>query len=162
VYLWFEISKESNMSHFISLCRTNEKEILFQDLFKPKKHKIICIKCKNESHSKMEDYVFSEDSKFLILRIALSITAHNKSIRYDSKINNFDPDAVVISKTKFKLINANSHLPNDELTPSSGRHYVSWARKINKWLRISDTSCEIYNEFVENLKDIYVLIHEKV
>lgn len=82
-------------------------------------------------------------------------------IKLNSKIINYDPNNILIPNNQninFKIIAAIVHHGD---TANSG-HYVIWTRYQNSWLRISDTEARSYNNLIQYLNNVYLLILKKL
>jgi hypothetical protein len=129
------ISKKSNNTVFISCFLSNKKTTKFAELFEKNIHDILCIKCQGNKSEVNDFYVFPTECKFVLIRLSLSILINNNQLkRLNTKITDFDPDYIIISKQKFKTIAA---VVQDEISEKSG-HFVCYVKNEKNWLLISD------------------------
>jgi hypothetical protein len=68
----------------------NAKTMPFMDFFKETKHEAFaCIKCGNTEYNKKEVYLFTNETKYILIRIN-SHQAEIDNIHQDTLINEFD------------------------------------------------------------------------
>ena len=148
-------------SYAIYLSRTKNKEIKFRDMFKSP-HVFDCAVCfRKTSQIDTNSYHFSDDSRFLVIRLHTYEFNNNSFHTLKSDITEIDIDRVIIPNQQniiFKLNSAIGHIGADH---RSG-HYICWCRKLDKWQRISDTDCRNYSSFIKNLKGLYLLFLERI
>ena len=132
--------------------------MLFQESFSKEIHDVICTCCNRTKASVEELYIFPDECKFVILRIVLTIFTKNKITRFATKITNFDPNNIIISNQTFQLIAA---VVKNEISENSG-HYVCYVRSKNTWMLISDDKCELFDEFVHDLENVYFILLQRL
>ena len=141
--------------------RKRKGEMSFKDMFKDGIHDdAYCEHClKSTNHRGTISYSCNPLTRYIIIRMNLSNTFHNKYIRYKMRVKNFNPDKIEIPgiQETFKLKSAILH---ESLSNSNDGHYTALIRSDKKWFSLSDTECTSVN-FNEELKDFYVLLLEK-
>ena len=81
------------------------------------------------------------------------------------KINNYDCNNLIIPNLGNIIIkSAICYLPGNESDADVGGHYIIWQRynTENKWIRISDSFGKSYQNLVNNLANVTLLILEKL
>ena len=156
-------NNSNDQIHFyIGLNRYNVNQMPFEELFfSDFDRKCTNPDCKDSGSLKIrfEKYDFALN-KFLILRIQ----SETNTFRSNMEILNFDPLKVVIpnSNNLFRVKSAIIHKSNCVGIAGQGGHYTYWKQFWEGWIEISDSVVNFHEKFVENLKDVYVLILEKL
>ena len=104
-----------------------------------------------------------KDNKYVV--ICISLVWNEKES--DSKISNFNPDAIIIpgddTNHKYILKSAiiyKSSLKNLNNENEKG-HYTCFTKFEEGWLNISDASATYHQNFIVDLKDVYLVFLEK-
>lgn len=132
-------------------------------------HGYICEVCSYLEHSSTEFFELQELTQYLILKLSSNMNNNDGSIRrINCKIKNFDPDRVKIENLNtndhFVVKSAIFHYTLNANDDGRAGHYIIWIRsKCNSgWIRISDSSGKFFQNLVNDLKDVVILILEKI
>jgi len=99
--------------------------------------------------------VITASSKFLFLAFCIFHDQNQKVIR---PVTDFNENNITVGPNKFRTIAAVCHSGS---TTNSG-HYWCLLKKHNSWLYASDETLKIQKQFTKNLKDVYVILLEKI
>ena len=146
------------------------KECSFNDLFSPIKIEWNCSneQCKNTRLTKSYEFVIPRTCHYILVILTKydRIPPRGRFFELNTKIKNFNPDFVQIPNCNetFQCVSAVCHttsmLGGD---PRKSGHYTCWQRnKTNDgWLHISDNNYTYYQNFINDLKDVYFFILKK-
>ena len=145
-------------TYFISLTRSEDDEIDFENLFSPTIHELECLNCGCQTQLRKNSYVVS--GKLLLIRIALSNSAGR---RFKTKIN-VDLNVPIIIPGVKGVFECKSAIIHYGTCQKSG-HFTCYSRiKDNihfNWLEISDSSFKKKFSLPEDLKNVYLIMLEK-
>ena len=146
-------------TYFISLTRSKDEEIDFENLFSPTIHELDCLKCGCKTQSSKNIYCVT--GNFLMIRMVL-----NNSIdeRLKTKIN-VDLNVPILIPGVEGVFECKSAIIHYGTSQKSG-HYTCYSRiKDNihfNWLEISDSSFKKKFSLPEDLKNVYLIMLEKI
>lgn len=122
-----------------------------------------CESC-NHKHDKTVLYTTYDFSLNNCLILKLKITGNDNRF-LDLKVTDFNENSIIIpgdiKNNIFVIKAAIIFRPEDVCNTDSGGHYVCLRRAGQGWLEISDTTSTYKNNFVPNLKNVYLLFLEK-
>ncbi len=147
------------------------KEINFKDLFKGNSTEHIkakCSRCKKETYfeEKQTMYIYPE-TKYIIVNVLSSAHNGRNAFRNEIDINNFDPDRVEIPNLPnctFWLKSAICYISGDGNNYSKAGHYIICCRSLcnTGWMNISDDVGSFHSNFMKNLKNVVIMLLEKI
>ena len=129
-------------------------KISFADLLKSTPHEgYRCLIC-NSSATQRKTVHIVNPKKYLLLEIR----RFRLNTKLHTQITNFNHKNITLDNTNYKVVSAIAH-EGPDLT--SG-HYGNYIRQENGWLKISDANAIPQKRFIKNMKNLYVLLLEKV
>lgn len=127
-----------------------------------------CENCNCKKHTTSQSLRSTPNLKYIIIKISISTNDQTGITRNNCKIKNFNPEDIRIANfnenCSFKLKSAICHLTADEKKDGSAGHYVVWSRSLcnSGWIRISDDSGKFYQKLIGDLKNVTMLMCERI
>jgi len=136
------------------------KQIDFDSLFVAKTCTWDCKMCSHNQHLQEERFEMGSNTRFILLVVSSSGVSSTAIKKFDANI----VEIPCLDGFKFRVKSAVVYYASDSKNYSEYDHYVIWVRSVcnSGWIRISDNHGRFYTNLISDLKDVKLLILEKL